>query len=86
VSWAALALLAARARSFDESLIDAVPGHTLGRRAARPRHAALASERGALMPTLEDALARYLLDITPDELPGPEEDDAEGGDGLQLVA
>jgi dTDP-4-dehydrorhamnose reductase len=51
-------------------LIDAVPAHTLGYAARRPRYAVLASERGAVMPSLEDALARYLQDTGQDALRG----------------
>jgi dTDP-4-dehydrorhamnose reductase len=59
VSWAGLALLAAEAAGLDPSLVRPVPGATLGQRAARPRHVPLASERGPVMATLEDALGRY---------------------------
>ncbi|WP_354003680.1 family 1 glycosylhydrolase [Ramlibacter aurantiacus] len=60
VSWAELACMAAEAAGLDRCLVDAVPGATLGQRAARPRYSALGSERGLLMPTLEDGLACYL--------------------------
>jgi dTDP-4-dehydrorhamnose reductase len=61
-SWADLALLAAEAARLDTSLLEPVPSASLGQRAPRPRYVPLASERGALMPTLEDALGRYLAD------------------------
>jgi dTDP-4-dehydrorhamnose reductase len=59
VSWAELARLAARLHGLDETLIDAAPLRSFDLAAARPRAAALASERGALLPPLADALARY---------------------------
>ena len=59
VSWAGLARLAAEAAGLDASLVRPVPGASLGQRAVRPRRVPLASARGQLMPTLEDALARY---------------------------
>ncbi|HJV62112.1 MAG TPA: family 1 glycosylhydrolase [Albitalea sp.] len=88
VSWAQFAMQAAEAARLDVALVDAVPGDTLAQRAPRPRQSTLASERGSLMPSLEDALARYFTDIEPDVLPAPEDgsQDIEGGDGLPLVA
>ena len=38
------------------------PGAVLGRRAPRPKNGVLASERGALMPALDDALRRFLAE------------------------
>lgn len=61
VSWAALAHQAARQAGIEaprvvrSSLEEGVP------RAARPRYSALGTERGVVMPDLEDALARYVL-------------------------
>lgn len=60
VSWSQLACMAAEAASLDTRLVQAVPGATLGQAAVRPRYSALASERGLVMPTLEDGLERYL--------------------------
>jgi dTDP-4-dehydrorhamnose reductase len=62
VSWARLAHMAAEAASLDPALIVARPTAELGLRAARPRFSALASERGVLMPSLDDALCRYIAD------------------------
>ncbi|HEY9285498.1 MAG TPA: SDR family oxidoreductase, partial [Pyrinomonadaceae bacterium] len=59
VSWAELARLVARRFGLDESLIDDRPTSSLNLAAARPANSALASRRGALLPPLEDALARY---------------------------
>ena len=38
---------------------EAVATAELGLRAPRPRYSALGSERGVLLPELDDALARY---------------------------
>jgi dTDP-4-dehydrorhamnose reductase len=62
VSWAGLAEMSADAATLDKRLIQSVPGAALGQVAPRPRYSALASERALLMPRLEDALARYMVD------------------------
>jgi dTDP-4-dehydrorhamnose reductase len=61
--WVDLAHLAAEAAGLDRRLVQGASGPDLGQRAPRPRHAALGSERVGLMPTLDDALARYLRDV-----------------------
>ena len=58
VTWEELARMAARAAGLDASLVHGRPHATLGLTAGRPAYAALGSERGTLLPTLEDALAR----------------------------
>jgi dTDP-4-dehydrorhamnose reductase len=60
VTWAELARMAAHAAGLDASLVHARPHATLGLTAGRPAYAALGSERGALMPSLEHALARHV--------------------------
>jgi len=60
VTWAELALTAAQAAGVDTSRLEAVPGAELGFTAERPRQVALTSERGVLLPALDNALARYL--------------------------
>jgi dTDP-4-dehydrorhamnose reductase len=60
LSWAELARLAARRAGLDENLIEARPAASLEFVAPRAPYGALASERGQLLPPLEDALARYL--------------------------
>jgi dTDP-4-dehydrorhamnose reductase len=62
VSWSQLAGMAAEAARLETGLIRALPGAALGQVAPRPRFSALASERGMLMPTLEDGLVRYLAE------------------------
>jgi dTDP-4-dehydrorhamnose reductase len=61
VSWAQLARQAAEAAGLDAGLVCAVPGARLGQVAPRPAYAALGSQRGPLLPPLEDALSRYLV-------------------------
>jgi len=80
VSWARLAAMAAEAARLPTSLIDAVDTAAMGHAARRPAWSALGSERGAVMPALEDALARYFDDIEPDALPGDEVDRGEDDD------
>jgi dTDP-4-dehydrorhamnose reductase len=65
LSWAELARLAARLAGFDESLVEARPSSSFGFAARRPAFSALASERGALLPPLEDALSRYVAECDP---------------------
>jgi dTDP-4-dehydrorhamnose reductase len=59
VSWADLALRTARVAGLDERLVRGVPAAELGLAARRPAHSALASERGARLTRLDDALARW---------------------------
>ncbi|HEV7891528.1 MAG TPA: family 1 glycosylhydrolase [Pyrinomonadaceae bacterium] len=65
VSWAEFARLAARAAGLDESLVEERPTASFNFAARRPAFSALASERGALLPALEDALARYVAECDP---------------------
>jgi dTDP-4-dehydrorhamnose reductase len=44
----------------DPALVRPRPAGSCGLAAPRPRYSVLGSERGALMPTLNDALARYV--------------------------
>jgi dTDP-4-dehydrorhamnose reductase len=60
VSWAALAQLAANMAGITSGTVEARPSYTLGFTAPRPHYSALGSERGQLLPSLEDALERYL--------------------------
>lgn len=84
VSWAQLAAMAADAAKLDGTLVEAVPSQSLGFLARRPARCALDSERAALMPSLEDALVRYFIDLQPDELPAEEVD--QDGDEDRLAA
>lgn len=60
VNWAAFGRMAAQAARLDPGLIDSVPAAKCGQVAHRPLYSALHSERGLLMPSLEDALDRYM--------------------------
>lgn len=60
LTWAELARAAAVRAGLEPQLIDAYPTSALKLAAPRPRFSALSSERGLLLPPLEDALARYL--------------------------
>ena len=59
-TWAGLARLAADLASVDASRLEARPTSSLNLAATRPAYTVLASERGMLLPSLADALARYL--------------------------
>jgi dTDP-4-dehydrorhamnose reductase len=76
VTWAELATIAAEAARLDTALVHPVPGASLGLRAARPRYSALASERGTIMPTLEDGLLRYFEALAEAASPHPNKEAA----------
>jgi dTDP-4-dehydrorhamnose reductase len=60
VSWADLARAAARHAALDPARIRGLPGDAAIAGAARPRYSALGSDRAALMPSLDSALARCI--------------------------
>ena len=60
ITWAGLAFKAARKAGLDTSLLNPRSGHELRYIAARPTYSALSSERGILLPTLDNALDRYI--------------------------
>jgi dTDP-4-dehydrorhamnose reductase len=59
VTWAELAARAADAARLDPAAVVPAPTSALGLRAPRPAFSALGSEHGLLLPSLDDALARY---------------------------
>ena len=62
-SWLELAREAAsRAAAVSVRNLIGVPATSLGLRAPRPPYSVLESIRGPIMPTLDDALARYIRD------------------------
>jgi dTDP-4-dehydrorhamnose reductase len=65
VSWTDLALRIVMEVGGDPSLVEEVPPHELGRLAQRPSYSALGSERGMLMPTLEQSLESLFRDRDP---------------------
>ncbi|MFP2912099.1 SDR family oxidoreductase, partial [Pyxidicoccus sp. 3LFB2] len=60
VTWAELARQAATLVGLDPLKVHGRPMASFGLPAARPRYSALASERGRVMPSLSNALDRYL--------------------------
>jgi dTDP-4-dehydrorhamnose reductase len=60
LTWADLARQACAAAGVDDGRLEARTAGELGLRAARPRNSAMNSERGLLLPSFDDALARYL--------------------------
>lgn len=77
VSWAELAVRAARHCGADAGLVDAVPADDLGWVAPRPAYSVLGSQRGWIMPPLADALARYAASAGASVRLGPAEGMAE---------
>jgi dTDP-4-dehydrorhamnose reductase len=59
VTWYEFATSAAARAGLDASLIAGKPMAQMGRRAKRPLNSALTSERGKLMPDLDDAMDRW---------------------------
>jgi dTDP-4-dehydrorhamnose reductase len=60
LTWAEFAVLAAAKAGIDNSSLDALASHEIDYRAARPAYSALSSERGIILPTLDNALDRYM--------------------------
>ncbi len=65
VTWAEFARRIAQHGGFDERLINSCANESLGLVARRPRFAALSSERGNLLPPLEQALNFYFRERKP---------------------
>lgn len=59
LSWVELAREAANIAGLETTRIHAVKNRDLGLVAPRPTYSVLGSERGVLLPSLEDAIARY---------------------------
>jgi dTDP-4-dehydrorhamnose reductase len=59
VSWAELARRACAATGVNHARVQPRPWASFGQPAPRPRSSALQSERGLLLPSLDDALARF---------------------------
>ena len=79
VSWADFAQQLAVALGLDPDLIEAVDAAQFRWPATRPRHVPLASVRGAVMPSLESAIARYAAVMREAEFAAEAEAIAEGG-------
>ena len=67
VSWSDFGARIACGLGHDPALVAGVPGHRIGWRAKRPRASAIASERGALMPSLQSAIDRFCAGFTARE-------------------
>jgi dTDP-4-dehydrorhamnose reductase len=59
IAWAQLARLAASMAGVDASRVEARPTRELGFAAPRPTYSVLGSERGMLLPSLDNAMSRY---------------------------
>jgi dTDP-4-dehydrorhamnose reductase len=59
-TWADFARATAEAVGLDSKMVEALPSDEMGWVAQRPKYSALHSERGLMLPSLEDALSRYL--------------------------
>jgi dTDP-4-dehydrorhamnose reductase len=59
IAWAQLARLAASIAGVDASRVEARPTRELGLTAPRPTYSVLGSERGMLLPSLDNAMSRY---------------------------
>jgi dTDP-4-dehydrorhamnose reductase len=59
ISWADFARKIARKAGYDENLIHVVSVNSIGGNALIPTYSALTSEKGMVLPDLEDALQRY---------------------------
>ena len=59
-TWADFARRAAELASLDAGLIDALSQQYFNFKAQRPSYSALGSVRGSLLPSLDDAIARYV--------------------------
>jgi dTDP-4-dehydrorhamnose reductase len=62
MTWAEFARIVAGLAGYDAARIQCRPGAMLGLAARRPSFTALASERGSLMPSLEESLDKYFQD------------------------
>lgn len=62
MTWAELARTVARMSGSDEALVLPRPSARRGLSAPRPSYSALGSGRGELLPSVTDALARYLVE------------------------
>lgn len=70
LSWADLARRAMDAAGLDPAAVHGCSIQQFGLPARRPRYSALGSERGVLLPALDDALARYVAAATASGLIG----------------
>ncbi len=62
LTWAHLAKKIAKKAGLDAGLIQAQPAHKLNLKARRPKYSALKSEKGILLPTVDNAIERYFIE------------------------
>ena len=60
ISWSDLAFEVAYRFDLDKQFIHAIPASQMGYLAQRPVYSVLGTEKGYLLPSLEDALDRYM--------------------------
>jgi dTDP-4-dehydrorhamnose reductase len=65
VTWAELGRQGARLAGLDAALVEDCATADLGFTASRPPYSALGTERGALLPPLEESLQRYVRERDP---------------------
>ena len=70
ISWVELARQAAYRAGIDPEHVVGRSGQELGWTANRPRQSSLASERGHSLPSLDDALDRYIHAVSAIEREG----------------
>jgi dTDP-4-dehydrorhamnose reductase len=62
ISWTELAQRVVAEMGAESDLVEEADSHDLGRIAPRPTYSVLGSERGSIMPTLEESLDRIFRD------------------------
>ena len=62
ITWANLARKVSDTAGLNTDLVEEQPVHFLNLKAARPKNSVLKSEKGIFLPSLENALNRYLLE------------------------
>jgi dTDP-4-dehydrorhamnose reductase len=67
LTWAELAVKASEVAGIDPGRLETRPSASFGYVAARPAYSALVSERAMLLPSLEDALRRYVHAVREEE-------------------
>jgi dTDP-4-dehydrorhamnose reductase len=67
VTWADFARLIATEAGYDATRVEGRPTTSFGLNARRPKYSALRSERGTLLPSLADAVKRYMIALGESE-------------------
>ncbi|HEX3700684.1 MAG TPA: family 1 glycosylhydrolase [Phenylobacterium sp.] len=85
VSWAEFARRLAEAAGFDPALVVPAPAAAFGWSASRPVQAALGTERGQIMPSLDHAIGRYAAVIAEAPFAAEAEAQVEGAPETRAV-